>query len=212
MLKFYCFDPDVAKNMPIILAKDYKFDWVEKAKTYYNETNDEVRTTKCPGIFSLLGKGWIHRTYQDITIKTNGDGETFEYKTNNQTLKRGGKYTNGYVGYHTKEQLQIFKNWKDDTLKTMLKIQSPWCVDVPKGYSLLMMPLPYSDDVRFTAATGLLRGKNFLNVQLYWHCKNSVEVIKAGTPINQMVLIKDEPSDYDISVIEDIDEFVKDIF
>lgn len=212
MLKFYCFDPEVAKNMPIIPARDYDFEWVNKAKEYYLINNESVKTTKCPGIFSLISKGWIQRSYQDITIKTNNDGESFEFITEDQKKKRGGKYTNSYVNGHNKEQLQIFKAWQDNTLKTVLKIQSPWCVDIPKGYSLLMMPLPYSDDVRFTAASGLLKGKNFLNVQLYWHCKNSTELIKSGTPLNQMFLIKDESHDYSISVIDDIDEFAKDLF
>ena len=87
-------------------------------------------------------------------------------------------------------------------MATMIKINSPWVVTVPKGYYLLCMPIPYSDDNRFTASMGLIDGDagiNFLNVQMFWHCLDSEEVIPAGTPLAQYFLIKKEDINVEVA-------------
>ena len=211
MIKFYCLLPGIEKIMPLVPAKAVDFKWVKQAREFYKTANHSKETTSCPGIFSLLNTGWIHRTYMDVTVETFGDGERVQTTTQMDQLRTPpqGKWIGEYVHFHTPQQLNGFREDVHNTLKTIIKIQTPWFVDIPKGYSLLMMPVPYNDDTRFTAAAGLLRGKNFLNVQLHWHCLNSTEVIKAGTPINQMVLIKDEPDDYQIEVVADAKAFLK---
>ena len=213
MIKFHCVLPDVIKEMPIIPTAQHQYDWILKARDYYNliGTQAKTKTTKCPGIFSVLGSGWIHRTYQEITIQTFGDNVTYAWGTPyNQKDGLHGKFIGDYVCDHPPDQLKSFKDFPLNTLHTVLKIQTPWLVTIPKGYSLLMMPIPYNDDVRFTAATGLLRGTNFLNVQLFWHCLNSREIIKQGTPINQMLLVKDEKLEHVIEAVQDPEQFFKD--
>jgi hypothetical protein len=90
-------------------------------------------------------------------------------------------------------------------LHTLIKIQTPWFVTVPKGYSLLCLPVPYNDDIRFTASTGVLKGCNDVNAQLFWHVKKGKEVVKKGTLLAQYILIKDEEVDYTVSVANDSD-------
>lgn len=206
MLKFKCFIKEVAENMPLIPIKDYNFKWVKEAREFYktaDHPNHEKKTVSCPGIFSMLRTGWIQRAYMDIRVETYHDGLSYKTMTSydqERLAGQAGRFVGQYVGFHDAQQLQ----WVDlpnGTARTLLKIQTPWFVEIPKGYSLLMMPIPYSDDARFTAATGLLKGNNYLNVQLFWNQKEGTEIIKKGTPLNQMVLIKDEPDDYEIEVI-----------
>lgn len=213
-IKFHCFIPEVLEKMPIVKSSQVSFDWVSRAREFYKEhQNLDSKTTKCPGIFSILGTGWIHRTYQDIMIETNGDGHSFSAATREDQIQlASGTHVGNYVSSHSPEQLQMFKPFTSETLASIIKIQSPWFVEIPDGYSLLMMPIPYPEDTRFTAATGLLRGNQFLNVQLYWHCLNSKEVIPAGTPLNQMILIKDDKTDYTLSNVENAKEFLEDKF
>ena len=103
--------------------------------------------------------------------------------------------------------LEKFKKFEKNTLTTIIKIQSPWYVTIPDGYSLLSMPVPYNDDSRFTAATGLLKGSNYLNIQLYWHRINSKEKIEKGTPLCYYLVMKDEIFTEEISEINDEDAF-----
>jgi hypothetical protein len=204
MLKFKCFIKEVAENMPLIPIREHKFKWVEEAKEFYKTANHPVKTTSCPGMFSMLNTGWIHRSYMDIRVETYKDGDSYKTMTSydqERIAGEAGPFVGQYIDFHSSIQTQWI-DFPKGSSRTMLKIQSPWFVEIPKGYSLLMMPIPYADDARFTAAHGLLKGNNYLNVQLFWNQKEGIEIIKKGTPLNQMVLIKDELDDYEIEVIE----------
>lgn len=204
MIKFKCLVPGVSQDMPIIPAKQHSFKWVQDARKFYEHNPDiNPKTTRCPGIFSILSSGWIQRAYMDFRVTVSNNGRNIHVDTElDQEVENGseGYILGKYVNYHPPFQMQWLP-MRDDTMRTILKIQSPWFVEVPAGYSLLMMPIPYSDETVFTAATGLIKGNSFLNVQMYWHVKNGVNIIEKGTPLNQMILIKDEPLDY---VIEDV--------
>ena len=117
----------------------------------------------------------------------------------NEKKLKNGDLLGDYISSHSKEQLQKFKPFLENTLHAIVKINSPWVVYIPDGYSLLSMPIPYNDDVRFTAATGFVKKMSFCNVQLYWHKLNSKELIKKGTPLCQYILVKDEEIDFEIS-------------
>lgn len=194
----------------LVRASKVSFNWINSLRNFLDKKfpieqfpKYPPRTTKCPGIFSIMGTGWITKSYVDFAIKTNGDGETFIAKLRENIHSfNNSRHLDNYVGNHPAEQLLQFKPHQTPTLKTVLKVHCPWMVDIPDGYSLLMMPIPYADENRFTAAVGLLRGVQPLNIQLYWHCLNSEELIQAGTPLNQMILIKDESMEYSIELLE----------
>jgi hypothetical protein len=88
----------------------------------------------------------------------------------------------------------------------MIKIQSPWMVEIPIGYKLLFMPIPYNDDNRFVAAHGILKGKNWLNIHLFWYKTNSKEFVKKGTPLCQYLLIREEEVDFVINTSNEEDK------
>jgi hypothetical protein len=210
MLKFYAMNSEAIERNSLVRASEVSFNWVDKIRAYLDGNfpiseypKYPPRTTKCPAIFSIMGTGWILKSYIDFSIKTNGDGSSFIARFREDTSKFNNVRNFGtYVKNHPPEQLFDFKPTGIPTLKSVLKIHSPWMVDIPEGYSLLMMPVPYSDETRFTAATGLLKGKQVLNIQMYWHCLNSEEHIPAGTPLNQMILVKDEKIEHSIELME----------
>ena len=177
------------KNKPI------NFFWFQRAYQDYkkNFKSMAMHTVRCPGINSIIKTGWIQKTYQDITITTNGDQTDFTWESEiNQKNTEYGDVIGDYVHCHPPDQLDKFRPMDENTLKTIIKIQSPWIVYVPKGYRLLSMPVAYNDTNAFTAATGLLgEGIEALNVQLYWHNLHGETFIKKGTPICQYILIKD---------------------
>ena len=176
------------KNKPI------NFSWFQRAYQDYkkNFKSIDMHTVRCSGINSIIKTGWIQKTYQDIVITTNGDQTDFTWESKiNQKNTEYGDVIGDYVHYHPPDQLDKFRRMDENTLKTIIKIQSPWIVYVPKGYRLLSMPVAYNDTNAFTAATGLLgEGIEALNVQLYWHNLNGETYIKKGTPICQYILIK----------------------
>jgi hypothetical protein len=219
-VKFYALNDEAINRNSLVRASKVDFEWFNRAK---RELDAEYppdkfphyppKIYKCPGISSIIGTGWILKTYIGFTIETNGDGESFKLQPDENYKKFANNVSDGsYVDVHLPHQLADFKKFRENELRTVFKVNCPWVVDIPEGYSLLMMPVAYSDETRFTAATGLLKGKQNLNVQLFWHCLNSKEHIPAGTPLNQFILIKNEHVDYTISKIEKGNTILKDIF
>jgi hypothetical protein len=216
-LRFVSLIPELTKTMPIIEANKINFSWYKTAindfkslKAQESITAKTHHISRCPGINSIVKYGWIQRTYQDIVIKTNGDGQSFDWSTpiDQSSLVKNHEWNYDYVSYHDASIISPYKVLKPSTLKTIIKIQSPWIAYIPDGYSLLHIPIPYGDDTRFTSASGILesgQGPNFLNVQLFWHKLNSEEIIPAGTPIMQYLLIKNENIDAAITEFTDID-------
>jgi hypothetical protein len=202
VLEFVSLLPEVAQLMPIEPSKDVKYNWVKEAMKDYKKIREEEdpikfkfsHITRCPGINQIQKTGWIQRSWQDIAIKTNGDGKSFHWLTpidqNKTDVDHTWKWP--YVNQHP-ESLYAKFNPDPKSLKTVIKIQSPWMAYIPKGYYLMSMPIPYPDNKDFTASIGFLDpdfGPNFLNVQIFWHTLNDEIVIPAGTPLCQYILVK----------------------
>jgi len=209
-LKFYTFLPELVEQMPIKRAEINNFEWYKKMVEDYlsKDYSPATHTSKCPGIISICNEGWIQYAHQDFKITTNGDGKSFKWWTefNRRMYHPKMYYTLGpdadnYISYHTPSQLFDFNVFKKDTLKSIVKIQSPWCITIPTGFKLLVIPVPYNDCNHFTAVHGILTGTNFLNIQLMWHTLNDEVLIKKGTPLCQYVLLKDENVDYSLNVM-----------
>ena len=199
-LKFKCLLPNLKKDY-IEKSSIKNFNWFSKALDHLKKNKDaQTHTARCPGIINYLNYVWVQKAYQDILIKTNGDGETLMYATAfKQEESKYGKYIGPYVHYHSKEQLDDFLPINKRSLKTIIKIQSPYLVTVPDGYWLLRLPVAYSDDDRFTGVIGIFDRTNFLNVQLLWHELNSEQIIKEGTPLCQFTLVPKNNFDIDIT-------------
>jgi len=208
-VNFYSFIPEYTNNFPIRKISFDDYPWITKLKDDFISNPVRPHTAKCPGIMLMFKTGWIQTTYQDIEIETYGDGVDFNWRTeiDQSALPEVGEILNNYVHYHTPEQFDKFKPVPANTLKTILKINSPWFVEIPKGYSILRLPIPYQDDTRFSVPSGILNYNNFLNVQLYWHCLNGKQIIKKGTPLCQMILIKNQELECEIKKFENLTQF-----
>jgi hypothetical protein len=209
-LKFVCLIPEVSETMPIVTATKTKYDWFRTATDAFKQQKETSNgkylrhIARCPGIISASKTGWIQRSYQDISIDTDGSGAGFNWGTpmDQSNMPTGHEWNYHYVSHHDEAMLSAH-NLKPHTLRTTIKIQSPWVVYIPAGYQLLCIPIPYPDDNRFTAAIGILdgdQGPNFLNVQIFWHKLTGTEIIPAGTPLAQYFLIKKQ----DIKTIIDV--------
>lgn len=215
-LEFACLIPEVVKTMPIVESNQINFDWLRMAISNWKEVRENSskhdtpkHIAKCPGINAISRRGWVQRAYQDILINTDGSGG-FAWKTpiDQSIMNLGHEFVFPYVGHHSSSLVEPFGFIKNGTLPTIIKIQSPWIAKIPKGYYLLVLPIPYPDDKRFTSTAGILDpelGVNFLNIQIYWHCLNSEEIIPAGTPLAQYFLVKKEEIDVEVRVADQDD-------
>lgn len=162
---------------------------------------------RCPGIMGVLSAGYILYTWQDVEITTNGDGESFSWVSACDQQKLFG--IQPAIEPHAKEQLAAYmQNWPSHTLRTFVKICFPWRLKVPKGFQLLIQPVPYADVHHFSAAPGIIPADLSyapLNINLYWHATNATVFLPAGTPLAHLLLIP-QKQPVVTAVLADIDK------
>lgn len=204
-IEFFSLIPEIVKSMPIIPAKEHRYEWYSKALQKAKEDKVKINVARCPGIIELNTMGWIQRSYQDITIVVDNDKKlvSMESEIDQKTLGKWpapvkshfsiGDFIGDYLHEHPSSLLADYRNGHDFSMDSLIKINSPWRVIIPEGFSLLCFPIPYPDDQRFTAAHGILRnGINSLNPQLFYHGPyGTKQVIKKGTPLQQYILVED---------------------
>lgn len=201
-IDFYTLAEGLELAYPIYPAKNLKMDWIKQAqKTFQDSRKDlgQVRHSSshmCSGIRQLVQNAFVLTTWHDINIITNGDGHTFKWftpSTNNETVFYPHKKENiKAVEYFAPSTYGDFAPLPKDTLKTIIKIPTPWRVHMPTGWGLMYLPLHYYDEQRFTSSVGVLDPSisNELNGILFWHELNSDVLIKAGTPLCYLVPVK----------------------
>jgi len=205
-LLFYTTIKGIEKTMPIIASKEYKHSWIKKAID--NELSKNV--TRCPGIFKIKNEGWLIRTWQDINLSIKDSEYKWQTPLNQKTLSTHFEFDQ--IGHHDEIFLyNHFDNWPKNTFSKIIKINTPWVVDVPKGYLLHQIHPAYLDENRFTAVPGTYTsetGLNCLNVPVFWHATEGEFLIKAGTPIAQLILTKKEDINYSIEVASESKRFL----
>lgn len=195
MLKFYSVLPDLTKNFPIKLAtiKDWK--WYQRMfeDLKSQDPRPVMHTARCPGILEICNHGWIQYTYQEIVVETIGDGSSFYWHSeiDQHNLEPFGELLGPYLGLHPPNQFMDFNQFRVQTLQSIVKINSPWFVQIPEQHSLLVLPVPYPDNNVFSAAPGMLRGTSSMNVQLFWHNLCGCVTVPRGTPLCHYFLIPD---------------------
>lgn len=195
--------PNLGNIMPIIKTSEYRHAWIQRARQQVvdlkrnNPNLNKERFThvaKCPAIKSIMQRGWIVRSWMDIMIETTDNGTNVEWSS--PLDQRDFLQDLAAVSFHMPEHLSDFyENWPDDALRLLVKINTPFSVKVPRGYSMILMPVAYADEKRFTVMPGLIENDlpvTSIAVQMQWHVKEGKELIRAGTPLAQLILIKDE--------------------
>lgn len=198
----------LAETFPIKPAKDLVPKWAYVARQDYlkNKSKKEMHIYKCPGIFDTFGTGFIIPAWHDVELET--DGLKFR-------LTIPDKQLNTLL---EKETLQE-QTWNANitkfipkppwAVKSILKINTPWHVIAPKGVKFLMIPLPYPDDFDFQSCIGILDPgvSSELNVQGYWNnIKPGNQIIKAGTPLAQLIPITERNLDHIVRDMNKQDE------
>jgi hypothetical protein len=193
----------VAETNPIQEASKFKFNWVEAAKEDYRKRADELKGKnphiyRCPGIFDLMSTGYIVPLSWDVIIETQGDDAEFSW-----TLPTGifEKMLNSkIVDGHFPEGIAKHLPKKPGSLSAIVKINSPWHVVAPEGVKFLVIPLPYPDDFSFEHTHGILDPSisTETNLQFRWNKLNGTHMLKAGTPMCQLIPLSSEKFDLEV--------------
>ena len=200
-VRFYSVYPGIESTYPVKQAKDYKHKWFDDLTKEYIKELEEVTTSKCPfkqiistakcpAIRDITRRGYIVCAPCDIKIVTEDNGQNISWSTSYSFADP--PELGPLLSFHTPDSLMNLIDHRPDTLKYVLKINLPWRVECSKDIVLLQSHVHYSSESRFTSAFGVLdpRESNQINIQLFWHVMDGVEVIKAGTPLAQYIPIQ----------------------
>ena len=203
------------KFMPIIPAKDLPLDWVKRAladvkKEGLIETgiNTKAHITRCPGIMSSRTQGWIVRLHQDIEIEATDKHIVWRTPINDQKyshdlLEPTVNTFQDYVLY------QFMKKWPKGAHPMVVKINTPWHVKIPRGYKMLQTMPAFGDENRFQTITGIVEEEHGivkLNFPMYWF-EQGTTLLKQGTPIAQLMVIKQDEVGAEISNMDNNPRF-----
>ena len=184
----------VADAYPIKSAKEFKFKWVESLKNDYknflnsNLNGQGTHLRRCPGIFEILDEGYILPMPWDLKIRTSkASPESFEWEVPSRniidTFEGNIASAHDIVG-------RLLPN-RNGSFPLILKIDTPWNIAATPGLKFLVIPIPYPDSYEFESTHGILdpaKGTH-LNLQLRWNVIDGEYIIKAGTPMLQLIPI-----------------------
>ena len=211
-LKFYCQLPEVQETYPIVPSKEVRFSWQKEVVKNYKAQNAVEGTkraitssVKCPGIVPSMRMGYIVKSWFDLTIITEKDDpKKFQYFFNDKMyryLEERNFHKARLISWFSSEDKAHTVPLAENDLQELIKISTPWWVDVPKGYKLLVTPITYGDRTEFSSVHGVLdhSAQWPINVILKWHKRPGETFIPAGTPLCQLILVKDDEVPYEIS-------------
>ena len=200
-IEFFNNEFAIIENYPILESKNFKPKWIEKARKDLDNSIKEgnlnipgfSHITRCPGIFDLFKYGYVILLHRDLIIIPHEKG--FEWILAGGEEGRGGIIDNklmevrqGIIQSIDQTSLNLISRppW---TSVFMFKINTGWNVIAPNGVKFIMLPIAYPDIFEFTSTIGILDPSinTEINFQMFWNGENKETIIKAGTPLGQLI-------------------------
>lgn len=197
VVKFHSECTLITDEYPIYPAKEYKRKWVkncamafQKYKKVIDGRSSLITAAKCPGLRDVMESGYIVTTWHDFTIETNEKGHEIFYPSLFEEFLKTVNLSHPKITTFDAKSGPM-KIPTGNNYDQIFKIFIPYSFEIPKGYELLIMPVQYDDDPKFSACYGKCDGfQSDFNIHIFWHTKNGRVTIPAGTPLCQLVPIK----------------------
>ena len=194
-VRFFSLHPAVHTLHPITKADKLDRTWTVEERDDYRERLKKCPVGKliqgqhhegraigrCPAINHIMRTGYIVYAPADFKVHTNGDGHTILFTTTPFQLP-----TAPYVTLHEDNVSKwLMDSTKDSTVDQVVKINTTWRVQADDDVVFLQTKVPFVNETRFTAVSGILdpRTAYEVNVQLFWHLMEGDTTVRAGTPL-----------------------------
>lgn len=200
-IRFYSMEPGVVPLFPLIPSAQYKRKYLS-----HPDPLESLNVSSCPGIKKLTSVGWLVNAPADFIIDTNDNELSFKWR---ETWKFPTGSTHPeiskYINYHDAEQTIPLLDDEEKSIPAIVKVETPWRIEASDDVVFLILPVNYNNEKRFTAASGILDPKYSynINVQLFWHVFKGEELVRAGTPLCQIIPIYRKYlsiSSYDVTI------------
>jgi len=174
-------------------------DWYKEMKGHYAESSKdavEVQATqtmkRCMPVFDSIAAGYLIKTYTDVEVKMKDGFHQFKWAQESPIET---------ITMHPEFQV---KGYKSLSLPVGApKIQSPWGIKTPKGYSCLFISPMHRPKIGITILEGVVDTDGYnASVQFPFLVDEGFEgIIPAGTPVVQVIPFKRE--DWKIKIGDD---------
>ena len=202
-IEFFHNEPSIIDTFPIMESKDLKLNWANKARQDFQNlikegagNNPEFsHLARCPGIFDLFKYGYVISLHKDILIKRKDIGFEwqFKYPRDHRVGNLPSKLNDFEITSPTEANIKLISipPWADNFI---VKIDTGWHVIAPKGLKFIMLPIAYPDTFDFTSSIGILNPAvaTDINFQMFWHAKEDIVTIKAGTPLGHLIPLSEK--------------------
>ena len=171
-------------------AKNYIPEWYKKAKPNNNPENKampSLDTTpvstikKCMPVFDMMTAGYIIETPYDIYVRRIDGKPYFQWGANDAIV------------FQAVEQFQNHPSFRE--LNYAVRINIPWSIKTPKGWSIMVMQPQHHELSPIECASGIVDTDDFsipFNMFLKLRDPNFEGMIPAGTPFLQIIPFKRE--------------------
>jgi hypothetical protein len=190
VVEFFCDKEDFGVIPPPIPARNFMPDWYKNLSPHIDKKVKIRNSTikRCAPFLDAMTTGWIIPLAADVEFTTNNTAGEINYKWSfYKTMVEG----------HSKEQISSNDNPNPNDPKPPLKFLNYILIKIPKGYSALFVPPLNRPDPRFTCLSGMVddgymgQGNiEYINFPFFFNQLNYTGIIKAGTPLVQMILIE----------------------
>jgi hypothetical protein len=188
MIEFFSSVKGLAETHPIYPTKNFTPNWVKQSRSDFQkqEEKNAPHLALCPGINDVQRSGFIVPAWCDFDIMSSEEGLQARFPPDLEDVF-GGKVIQVQSG----DSLAKFLPKRPWSNKDIIKINTPW--HIKSKVKLLMIPIPYNDDLSLESTIGILDPdiSNVINIQSYVN-GFGVLSIKAGTPLCQLIPISDE--------------------
>ena len=181
--------------------KDMRPDQVE-SKPFERHSRGTIKA--CPAMFEGMSQGYILPLWTDLYVEPSEDA----FRNGNPIPRFS--WTPG----HSKPVVQLMNNGQidglpitedTDTQAYWLRLDSPWLISTPKGYSTLFIAPFNNSDLMFEPFSGIIHTdifSTYIKILTLWKGpKDFKGIIKAGTPMLQIIPFKRESFQHHLGTI-----------
>lgn len=139
---------------------------------------------KCPPFLDAMTAGWIIPLAADVELHSNQDGSGVTFST---------MFYKPVMAAHDMAQISTPDVPHPKTPFPPLKFVNHWIIRLPKGYSALFIQPMNRHESRFTVMSGMVdcdKYFEYINFPFFCNCPDKAVLLKAGTPIVQMIPFK----------------------
>ena len=185
-ISFYADIPGLHLSSPIQKSSFHIPQWFKGVKTTTDDLSPATIRT-CPGFIDYFKQGYVVSLWCDLRVNIQNKGGKLSYDLNTTEPR----YTFSVHGHQ--QFLQHVPEHVSKKTKLILKLDSPWKIVTPKGYSVLQLPMYYNYNENFEVLPGVIHTDVYHTInQQMCIFREGEFIIKKGTPLATYIPYKRE--------------------